>query len=250
MKKVLFILVIQFALATTLYAQSELSGRYGIGLGWSYLNISGIMLLKLADDDIVMENGSIIDIPKIIVNKFGITERLAIEPTIAIIYYHDKITGTDRNNDSVVNSEDERNRNVVLTSLTPIISYALLQKEKVNFYLKGGISFTYLDLGLTYYKKGIKEPEEEEHSDGIAFSIPLGIGIEWWVLDELSFDITTSMNLFGLYSKKYKNDYTTMIYDPKTGDTTKVRKTERKDDSGIFATFGNYSASFNLVFWY
>jgi hypothetical protein len=188
-----------------IYGQSELSGRYGIGLGWSYTNGLADIQLKILDDDIVIKNSSILDAPKIIVNKFGISERVAIEPTVAAIYYHDKIKA--KYTESKL--DGEFNRNIVITSLTPIISYAVLQKESVNFYIKSGISFAYYDIGLTTYKDDKKEPEREEHSDVLQFSIPFGIGIEWWILEQLSLDITTSMNLFGFYAINYKNNYNT-----------------------------------------
>jgi len=243
MKKFFMTLIFMLLSIQPLFAQSELDGRIGMGLGWSYLNGLGDITLKVVNDDAVIERGSILDSPKLIINKFGINDRLAIEPTIFIFYHHGEINDKDFNENGSISEEDKRNNNTLLINFNPIVSYALFQKERVNFYLKGGLSFMYLKNDLTRYEKDIKEPVMKTNSDGIIFGIPAGIGIEWWVLEQMSFDITTMMTLFSIYNIDSRDKEL----------VTETNNYITRDDgsmSGINFAFGNYSASFSIIFWY
>jgi hypothetical protein len=180
---------------------SNLTDRYGIGLGWAYIQGLGSYSLTASGNDVSLNTGSILDAPKVITTKIGLGQALALEPSLSLAF---------RNQDGADEAE-------VFVRLAPVLSYAVLQKEKVNFNLKGGV-------GLTYLK------EVGGHYSDMIFSIPIGFGIEWWLVENLAFDVTVGSHLFSL-------------------DTYKTSKNaDSKTD--VSMAIANMLASFSLVFWF
>ncbi len=236
------------------FAQSDLEGRIGMGFGWSYLSGFGDMQLKIIDDDLELQRSSIFDSPKIIVNKFGISSSFAIEPTIIVFYDHNQIMDKDIDKSGEITEDDKLNRNTIFVDVSPIISYAILQKESVNFYLKGGISFIYINSSSTSYlyskydKNTIADKPSYKHGiEGFILGVPSGIGIEWWILEQLSLDITTMMTIYSIYD--IKTEIRERVFSEEQQKYV-MRLTDNAGISGYSFSFGNYSASFNIVFWY
>lgn len=179
---------------------SNLTDRYGVGLGWGYVN--GIGIPDLAGTTIT--NGSILDAPKVITTKIGLSQNLSIDPALSLIFinYDDKIS----------------KKTPVLIRLAPVFSYAVFQKEKVNFNLKGGLSLSYA-----------KELSSSRYSD-IIFAIPAGFGIEWWMIDNLAFDVSVMTNVLAFDMGK---------------------ATEKGDTMTSFGiAIANLYATLSLVFWF
>ncbi|MBI5526005.1 MAG: hypothetical protein HY897_06690 [Deltaproteobacteria bacterium] len=204
MRRVVVIAVMASALGTfgSAYAgPSNLTDRYGIGLGWVYFHGIGSYSLTASGNDIELNTGSVLDAPKVITTKIGLGQALALEPSLSLAF---------RNQDGADEAE-------VFIRLAPVLSYAVFQKEKVNFNFKGGVS-------LTYAK------EVGGHYSDMIFSIPIGFGIEWWLVENLAFDVTVGSHLFSLDTYK-----TTKNADSKTD---------------VSMAVANMLASFSLVFWF
>ena len=179
---------------------SNLTDRYGLGFGWGY--ISGVGLPTVTGNTVV--NGSLLDAPKILTTKIGLGQNLAIEPSFALAFikYDDKIS----------------KMSPFLLRLAPLLDYAVFQKEKVNFYLKGGLAVSYA-----------KELSTSRYSD-IIFTVPVGFGIEWWMLENLAFDASAITDFIAFDMGKATSK----------GDT--------------MTTFGmslsNLMATLSLIFWF
>lgn len=180
---------------------SNLTDRYGIGLGWAYIHGFGSPSLAASGTDVAVTTGSILDAPKVITTKIGLGQALALEPSLALSFFN----------------EDGADEASVFIRLAPVLSYAVFQKEKVNFNLKGGVA-------LTYAK------EFGGHYSDMIFAVPIGFGVEWWLVENLAFDVTVGSHLFSL------NTYKTT----KNGDS----KTD------VSMAIANMLASFSLVFWF
>lgn len=179
---------------------SNLTDRFGVGVGWGYVH--GIGIPDLTGSTVT--NGSVLDAPKIITTKIGLSQTLSIDPSLAIIFinYDDKIS----------------KKTPFLLRLAPVFSYALFQKEKVNFNVKGGISLSYA-----------KEISASRYSD-IIFAVPAGFGIEWWMIDNLAFDISVMTNVLAFDMSKATEN----------GDTL----------SSFGIAIANLYATLSLVFWF
>jgi hypothetical protein len=142
--------------------RSDLTGRIGIGPGFQYS-----LDARYAVSDCAFT----------VSTKFGLGRRLYIEPSLLIGF----------NKTSYDNSQTDDKLSPFQLNMAGVIGYAILQKKSLNFYLKGGLGFSY-------------QHEWYGHSNAsdFIFSVPIGFGVEWWVVDNLAFDLSVMAPIFYL----------------------------------------------------
>lgn len=114
--------------------------------------------------------------PTVITTRIGVAPRIAIEPTFQI---------TSVSNDPVRGST---------FTLRGLFGYVLLEHEKTNITAKAGISFANVsERGRTVLSE---------------FGIPFGIGLEHWVSEHFSVDLTTISGFFSQTKPSKKTTFT------------------------------------------
>lgn len=146
----IFILLFLIPIVSTVLAV-DMKGKFGMGVGWSA--------------------GSAKFTPDYAITKFGIGEKLVLEPMLYFGF-------TSLSNGASTSSYE--------VDLNMLLAFALMAHEKTNVYAKAGINF-----GL------VKEPKV------MHFGIPMGLGLEHFVSDHFAVDLNAGMG-FSYWSNSAK----------------------------------------------
>lgn len=127
----------------------DMSGKFGMGVGWTV--------------------GSEGFGPHYATTKFGLGEKLVLEPTLHFSYTSYSSEGVD---------DYEYN-----LDLAVLFAYALMAQEKTNLYGKAGIGF------------GLSVPTMDGGISTTFFGIPLRLGFEHFMSEHFAVDLNAKMGL-------------------------------------------------------